>query len=139
MCSKSVSRACTRTRAASSCPIAWRLLGSYRWFSWPQERCAPGADAVAHLIRQRLGPDPKPPGSIQHSPTPCALVDEPVRAARIGQPVERWQRHLYVPGQVHRVSADTMRVNTSTVEVLCITTPSLHHAGKCWMGVSDVA
>src|SRR5438046_4921779 len=91
-----------RTRGASSFRIAWRLLGSYRWFSWPQQRRAPGAYAVAYFVRERLGPDSKPAGPIQHSPTPRALVNEPVRGARIRQSVEGWQRQLYESWQAHQ-------------------------------------
>ena len=45
-------------------------------------------------LQQCLRPDPESPGAVQHAATPCALVHEPIRAARVGKHIERRERGL---------------------------------------------
>src|SRR5438046_3160585 len=96
----------------------------------PQKWRAARAHPVADFTAQSLGPDAKPPGSIEHPTAPGALVHQPIRGTRIGQSGQGWQGQLDQARNAHQDADDTMRVNTHEVERVRITTSSPKHAGK---------
>jgi len=53
-------------------------------------------------LQQRFSPDPEAPRSIQHSPTPGTLVDQPVGGTRIRESVQGWQWDLDKARRGHR-------------------------------------